>query len=225
MAVKRWFRTGTAVLALALTVLGACAEDAAEDDPVIAEPSTTAAPGSASTSAPPPNRVVENAADGFALEVPAGWKDIVINTETLQRFLAEGEADEAVANQIRTLAGRGGKLFAYDESRRTTNLNVLKLAKTPEATLESVAEGLPAQLAESGLRDVQVEMVTIGAGPAARAVGTQEVTGADGRKANLLQLQYWVIDDPDMFIAVFATDDPARDRATLETIAQSFRLL
>lgn len=214
---------GALVLALAAT---ACSEDASDQEPAAAQSSTTVPSGAPSSAPPPaPNRVVDLATEGFSIEVPAGWKDIVIDVEALQRLIAEGETDEAIANQVRTLAGRGGKLFAYDDSRRTTNLNVLKLSATPGATLQSIAEALPAQLGESGLRDVQVETVTIAAGEAVRAVGSQEVTGAGGNKATLLQLQYWVLDGNQMFISVFATDDPARDRTTLEAIAQSFKLL
>lgn len=167
-------------------------------------------------------QVVENAAENFAVEVPAGWMPIVIDTATLQRLFQEAgdEIDEAVENQIRLLAGRGGKLFAYDRARRTTNLNVLKLPPRPGVTTEQLAESLPAELSKE-LRDVTVESVTIGAGPAVKATGSRPV----GDDRNLFQLQYYVLTDDAMFIVVLATDDPARDRPVLEGIGQSFRLL
>lgn len=217
----RWsttWRTGAAGLVL-VTLAGACSGG---DGGADAEPSTTAASGPAA----PATRVIENKTDGFSIEIPSGWKDIVIDPDTIQRSFeaSGGKLDEAVANQVRTLAGRGGKLFAYDVAKRTTNLNVLKVPSSPGVTTEQVAQSLPAQLEQLGLTDVKVEMVTIAAGPAAKASGVQKVE-AGGKSVELLQLQYYVVVGPSTFIAILATDDPARDQTALEAIGQTFKLL
>lgn len=219
----RWsttWRTGAAGLVLVALAVG-CSDSGGGAD-AGGGPSTTAASGPGA----PATRVIESKADGFSIEIPSGWKDVVIDPDTLQRFLeaSGGKLDEAVANQVRTIAGRGGKLFAYDVSKRTTNLNVLKVPSSPGVTTEQVAQSLPAQLEQLGLTDVKVEMVTIAAGPAVKASGVQKVE-AGGKSVELLQLQYYVVVGPSTFIAILATDDPARDRGALEAIGQSFKLL
>ena len=195
---------------LAFTTAGACSDDGRD--------------GSPDDSGPPPAepQAVDNAAEKFGVTLPAGWKAILIDAAALERLLAEegDKLDQAIANQIRTLAGRGGKLFAYDESHRTTNLNVLKVSTPPGVTLEQLAQSLPAELGQN-LRDVTVETVQVASGPAVKASGTQSL---DSGKS-LLQLQYYVLVGDSMFITVLATDDATRDRPALEGIGQSFRLL
>lgn len=219
----RWsttWRAGAAGLVLVALAGAACFDGDGGAD-AGGGPSTTAASGPAA----PATRVIESKADGFSIEIPSAWKDVAIDPDITQRLFEDpGVLDEAVANQVRTLAGRGGKLFAYDVSKRTTNLNVLKVPSSPGVTTEQVAQSLPAQLEQLGLRDVKVETMTIAAGRAARASGVQKVE-AGGKSVELLQLQYYVVAGPSTFITILATDDPARDRAALVAIGQSFKLL
>jgi hypothetical protein len=214
----RWFPQ--AVLALVVALGGACSETGGGGQ--AAGSTTTAAAGAGA----PARRVVESKADGFSVEIPTGWKDILLDTATLNRVLVEageGKLDQAVANQVRTLAGRGGRLLAYDDAKRTTNLQVLKFPSSPGVTTEQLVKDLPAQLQQAGLANVTVEMVTTAGGPAAKATGVQAVEGGGGKQ--LLQLQYWVVSGPSTFAAVLGTDDPPRDQATLEAIGQTFKLL
>jgi hypothetical protein len=219
---------GAPVLALALVVAG-CSSD--EKQPAAAPDSgssTTAASGPTSSTGPLARRIVDVKAEGFTIEIPERWKEVVIDAASLQRLFQEqdGKLDQAINNQVRVLAQRNGKLFAYDDTKRTTNLNVLKIPSRPEATIEQLAEGLPAQLTEQKLRDVRVEMITLPGGrPGVRASGTSTVTAAEGRTADLFQLQYYALSGSFTFVAILATDEPARDQATMEAVGQTFTVL
>ena len=190
-----------------------------------AGPSTTAV-GAASSSAPGPARIVGGKEDGYTIQIPAGWTAIPIDNVTLQRLFEGKEPfDDAVANQIRILAGRNGKLFAYEDAHRTTNLNVLKVPATPGTTTESLVKDLPGQRAGMGLLDNTGEQVTRASGPAARASLTKPPVGSDGPAKGLFQLQYYALSGSDTFVCVLASDEPGRDRAQLEAIGQTFTLV
>jgi len=178
--------------------------------------------GSTSTTAPAGPHAVESAKDRFAVDLPAGWEHFLIDAATIERLFQEAgdKIDQAIANQIRTLVGRRGVLFAYDRAHRTTNLNVLKLTSTPGTTVEQLAQSLPAELSKE-LADVTVETVTLASGTAVKATGSKPLES--GKR--LFQLQYYVIAGDALFITVLATDDAARDRPALEGIGQSFGLL
>ncbi|HEY3241688.1 MAG TPA: hypothetical protein VGL92_19155 [Acidimicrobiia bacterium] len=214
-------------LTLALVVAGCSSDDkkpAAGGD----GSSTTTASGPTSSTGPLPRRVVDVKAEGFTIEVPESWKEVVIDAAALQRLAEQqgGKLDQAITAQIRVLAERNGKLFAYDDAKRTTNLNVLKIPSTSGATIEQFAQGLPGQLTEQKLRDVKVEMITLpGSRPGVKASGTSTVTAADGRTADLFQLQYYALSGSFTFVAILATDDPARDQATMEAVGQTFTVL
>jgi hypothetical protein len=218
-------RLGLPVVVLALVVAGCSSDDKKTET---AASSTTAASGPTSSTGPLARRVVDVRAEGFTIEIPQAWKDVVIDAAALQRLTQDqsGKLDQAITAQIRTLAQRNGKLFAYDDTKRTTNLNVLKVPSTSGATIQQLSEGLAAQLTEQKLRDVKVEMVTLpGNRPAAKASGTAMVTSADGRSADLFQLQYYALSGSFTFVAILATDDPARDQATMEAVGQTFTVL
>lgn len=218
---------GVAALVLALIVAGCSSDDKKPGESAGAASSTTAA-GPTSSTGPLARRVVDVRAEGFSIEIPQMWKDVVIDATALQRLAEQqsGKLDQAITAQIRTLAQRNGKLFAYDDTKRTTNLNVLKVPSTSGATIEQLSEGLAAQLTEQKLHDVKVEMVTLpGNRPAAKASGTATVTSVDGRSADLFQLQYYALSGSFTFVAILATDDPARDQATLEAVGQTFTVL
>ncbi len=220
-------RLGVAVLVLAL-IVAACSSGDRNSGAGAGGASSTTAAGATSSTGPLARRVVDVRAEGFTIEVPQGWKDVVIDAAALQRLTQQqnGKLDQAITAQIRTLAERNGKLFAYDDAKRTTNLNVLKVPSTSGATIEQLSEGLAAQLTEQKLRDVKVEMVTLpGSRPGVKASGTATVTSADGRSAELFQLQYYAISGSFTFVAILATDDPSRDQATLEALGQTFTVL
>jgi len=189
------------------------------------------AAASTTTTVPGPPRTVGGKADGYSIQIPAAWKDIAIDPATLQRVLVEdkssGKLDEAIKNQIRSLASTGGKLLAYDDTHRTTNINVLKVPAQPGQTTATLAASLPNQLAQlkPPMRDIKVETVKLGSGPAVRATGTQAVPVAKGATANLFQIHYYVVSGQDTYICILATDDPVRDQSKLETIGQTFTLV
>jgi hypothetical protein len=214
------------VLALAsvLVLAGGCSGAGDEGD-TAARPSTTAA-GATDATGPGSARIFGGKDDGYTIQIPAGWTAVPIDNATLQRLFEGKEPfDDAVANQIRILAGRNGKLFAYDDSHRTTNLNVLKVPATPGTTTESLVKDLPGQLAGMGLQDITVEQVTLASGPAARASLTKRPAGLGDPAKGLFQLQYYALAGSDTFICVLASDDPGRDRAQLEAIGQTFALV
>ncbi|MGH9034963.1 MAG: hypothetical protein ACRD0O_04300 [Acidimicrobiia bacterium] len=221
-------RLGAPALVLALVVAGCSSGDEPPDAAPTGGSSSTTAGGPTSSTGPQARRVVDVKAEGFTIEIPQGWKDVVIDATALQRLTEDqgGALDQAITNQIRTLAQRNGKLFAYDDTKRTTNLNVLKIPSTSGATIDQLAEGLPEQLTGQKMRDVKVEMVTLPGGrPGAKASGTATVTAADGRTADLFQLQYYALAGSFTFVAMLATDDPARDQATMEAVGQTFTVL
>lgn len=217
-------RLGVPAVVLALVMAG-CSSGDKKPDAASAGGSSTTAGGPTSSTGPLARRVVDLKAEGFTIEIPVGWKDVVIDAAALQRLTESqsGGLDQAITAQIRVLAQRNGKLFAYDDSKRTTNLNVLKIPSTSGASIEQLAQELPAQLTAQKLRDVKVEMVTLPGGrPGAKASGTATVSAGDGRTADLFQLQYYALSGSFTFVAILATDDPARDQATLEASGQTF---
>jgi hypothetical protein len=190
--------------------------------------STTTAGGPAPSTAPQARRVVDVRAEGFTIEIPQTWKEVVIDAAALQRLTQEGGGglDAAITAQIRVLAQRNGKLFAYDDTKRTTNLNVLKIPSASGATIDQLLEGLAGQLTEQQLRDVKVEPITLPGGrPGAKASGTSTVDAGGGRTADLFQLQYYALSGNFTFVAILASDDPARDQATMEAVGQTFTVL
>ena len=220
-------RLSAPVLALALVMAG-CASGDKEPAAAPDGGSSTTATGPTSSTGPLARRVVDVKAEGFTIEIPERWKEVVIDATALQRLTQEqgGKLDQAITNQVRVLAQRNGKLFAYDDAKRTTNLNVLKIPSGSGATVEQLAEGLPAQLAEQKLRDVKVESVTLpGNRPGVKASGTATVTASDGRTVDLFQLQYYALSGSFTFVAILATDEPARDQATMEAVGQTFTVL
>jgi hypothetical protein len=221
-------RPGAPVLALAVLLAGCSSDDKKPAAAPEGGSSTTAASGPTSSTGPLPRKVVDVKAEGFTIEVPQSWKEVVIDATALQRLTQEqgGKLDQAITAQIRVLAERNGKLFAYDDAKRTTNLNVLKIPSTSGATIEQLAQGLATQLTAQKLRDVKVESVTLpGSRPGVKASGNSTVAAADGRTADLFQLQYYALSGNFTFVAILATDDPARDQATLEAVGQTFTVL
>ncbi len=221
-------RLGVPVFVLALLVAGCSSGDESSGGASEGGSSTTAASGPTSSTGPLARRVVDLRTEGFTIEVPQPWKDVVIDAAALQRLTESqgGKLDQAITAQIRVLAQRNGKLFAYDDTKRTTNLNVLKIPSTSGATIDQLAESLPAQLTEQKLRDVKVEKVTLPGGrPGVKASGTATVTASDGRTADLFQLQYYALSGSFTFVAILASDDPARDQATMEAVGQTFTVL
>lgn len=211
-------------MALALALAG-CSSGGTDDTAAGDGSSTTAASGPTSSTGPQARRVVDVSAEGFTIEIPERWKEVVIDAAALQRLAQEdGGGDDAAVNaQIRVLAQRNGKLFAYDDTKRTTNLNVLKIPSTSGATIDQLLEGLAAQLTAQGLRDVKVEPITLpGSRPGAKASGTSTVDAGGGKTAELFQLQYYALSGSFTFVAILASDDPARDQATMEAIGQTF---
>ena len=211
-------------MALALALAG-CSSGGTDDTAAGDGSSTTAASGPTSSTGPQARRVVDVSAEGFTIEIPERWKEVVIDAAALQRLAQEGGGgdDAAVNAQIRVLAQRNGKLFAYDDTKRTTNLNVLKIPSTSGATIDQLLEGLAAQLTAQGLRDVKVEPITLpGSRPGAKASGTSTVDAGGGKTAELFQLQYYALSGSFTFVAILASDDPARDQATMEAIGQTF---
>ncbi|MGH9004838.1 MAG: hypothetical protein ACRDYV_17080, partial [Acidimicrobiia bacterium] len=189
---------------------------------------TTTAGGATSSTGPAARRVVDVRAEGFTIEIPEKWKEVVIDAAALQRLTESGgdALDQAITAQIRVLAERNGKLFAYDDTKRTTNLNVLKIPSTSGATIEQLLEGLAAQLTAQQLRDVKVEPITLPGGrPGATASGTSTVDAGGGKTADLFQLQFYALSGSFTFVAILATDDPARDQATMEAVGQTFTVL
>jgi hypothetical protein len=187
-----------------------------------------AATGASTTTATGPPRTVGGKADGYSIQIPAGWQDIAIDPAALQRVLIEDKTkaklDDAIKNQVRTLASTGGKLLAYDDSHRTTNINVLRVPAEKGQTTATLAAGLPGQLAQQNppMRDVRVETVKRGTDQAVKATGTQPVPGGN---VSLFQIQYYVLSGQDLYICILATDDPGRDQAKLEAIGQTFTLV
>ena len=214
------------VLMLALALAGCSSGD--NDGSAAAASSTTAGSGPTSSTAPQARRVIDVRAEGFTIEIPESWKEVVIDAAALQRLTQEGGGgfDGAITAQIRVLAQRNGKLFAYDDTKRTTNLNVLKIPSASGATIDQLLEGLAAQLTEQKLRDVKVEPITLPGGrPGARASGTSTVDAGGGKTADLFQLQYYALSGSFTFVAILASDDPARDQATMEAVGQTFTVL
>ena len=218
---------GTPLLLLAL-VLAGCAGDSDGAASEGGSSTTSAAGGPTSSTAPQARRVVDVRAEGFTIEIPQTWKEVVIDAAALQRLTQEGGGglDAAITAQIRVLAQRNGKLFAYDDTKRTTNLNVLKIPSASGATIDQLLEGLAGQLTEQQLRDVKVEPITLPGGrPGAKASGTSTVDAGGGRTADLFQLQYYALSGNFTFVAILASDDPARDQATMEAVGQTFTVL
>ena len=218
---------GTSMLVLVLLVAG-CSSGGESGTAAGDGSSTTTAGGPAPSTAPQARRVVDVRAEGFTIEIPQAWKEVVIDAAALQRLTQEGGGglDAAITAQIRVLAQRNGKLFAYDDTKRTTNLNVLKIPSASGATIDQLLEGLAGQLTEQQLRDVKVEPITLPGGrPGAKASGTSTVDAGGGRTADLFQLQYYALSGSFTFVAILASDDPARDQATMEAVGQTFTVL
>lgn len=230
---SRRFRA-VAVFAVAVLIPSSACSDDKDSTAKCQETTTTAGGAPAPSGAPAGFVAVDVPAEGFSLALPSTWKQVVIDGKTIERVAAEQEkkvskTQKVVNDQIRSLAGVNGKLFAYDTCIGTTTLSVVR-SEVRGVNLEAVEQIIPAQFTQQGMRDIKTEKVTIAAGPAVRVEANQDFTRSDGKKVNLFRLQYYVISAPQgpdntskQFILTLATDDPGRDRAALEAIGQTFK--
>lgn len=230
---SRRFRA-VAVLAVAVLLAGSACSDDKNSTAKCQETTTTAAGAAAPSGSPGGFVAIDVPAEGFSLALPSTWNQVVIDSKAIERVAAEREkkvsrTQKVVNDQIRSLAGVNGKLFAYDTCIGTTTLSVVK-SEVRGVNLEAVAQIIPAQFTQQGMRDIKTETVTIAAGPAVKVEATQAFERSDGKTVDLFRLQYYVLSAPQgpenaskQFILTLATDDPGRDRAALEAIGQTFK--
>jgi hypothetical protein len=221
-----------AVVIAAVVAGPACSRD--KNSLAKCQSTTTTATGAPAPAGTPAGFVaVDVPAEGFSLAVPATWKQVVIDPQTVQRLVTEAnkkvsKTEEVVNNQVKALSNVNGKLFAYDTCIGTTTLSVVK-SDVRGVNLDAVEQIIPAQFTQQGMRDIQTEKVTIAAGPAVRVIATQEFKRSDGKTVDLFRVQYYVLSAPNpdqvsqQFILTLATDNPGRDRPALESIGQTFK--
>jgi hypothetical protein len=219
------------VVAALVLVGSACSNDKEAK----CESTTTTAAGAPAPSGTPSGFVsLDVPAEGFSLALPSTWKQVVIDAQLVQRLVAGSDkkvskTEQVVNDQVKALSNVNGKLFAYDTCIGTTTLSVVK-SDVRGVNLEAVAQIIPAQFTQQGMRDIKTETVTIAAGPAVKVEANQDFTRSDGKKVDLFRLQYYVLSAPQapdntskQFILTLATDDPGRDRPVLEAIGQTFK--
>jgi hypothetical protein len=230
---SRHFLAGTAIAAAVVLAGAACSRD--KNSLAKCQSTTTTAAGTPAPAGTPAGFVaVDVPAEGFSLALPATWKQVVIDDKIVQRLVAEANkkvsrTEQVVNDQVKALSNVNGKLFAYDTCIGTTTLSVVK-TEVRGVNLEAVAQIIPAQFTQQGMRDIKTETVTIAAGPAVKVEANQDFTRSDGKKVDLFRLQYYVLSAPQgpdnmskQFILTLATDDPGRDRPVLEAIGQTFK--
>jgi hypothetical protein len=218
------------VVVAALVLAGSACSN---DKEAKCESTTTTAKGAPGPAGTPSGFVsLDVPAEGFSLALPSTWSQVVIDAERVQRLVTDADkkvskTQKVVNDQVKALSNANGKLFAYDTCIGTTTLSVVK-TEVPAVSLEDVAKIIPAQFTQQGMRDIKTETVTIAAGPAVKVEANQDFTRSDGKKVVLFRVQYYVLSAPQnerskQFILTLATDNPTRDRPTLEAIGQTFK--
>ena len=192
-----------------------------------AEVATIAAAAPAAPAAPAlPGgwRTVGDAAAGFSVALPGGWTDVALDAVTMDRLLnevrtADPELGANLGHQARQAAAAGGRLLAFETDRRgALNMTVIT-SDSGGATLGEVERDMTAELAALGVADISQERVTLAAGPALRL--TYGVRVAD---IGVRQVVHMVIGGGNVFAVTVTTDDPERDRPTIDGIAHSFTI-
>lgn len=231
-------------LALVATVAVACEGEPSGTDTAPPGSATTvttgAAPATPSRPAATPEgyRRIDVAAEGFTVDVPAGWQDVPYDPEAIRALVESSrEANPELAALLESSAASPGgeaKLLVVDAGEPGANLNVLKvpnerpltadeLEEARDALLDpAVTSGIDAQLEAAGAQDIRREKAELTAGPALRASYVLPLQSPDGVVRHVAGVQYYVPAVDAVFILSLSTPDPAAYAADFDRIAQSF---
>lgn len=201
--------------------LGACTGD---EKPERATPTTARATGSGDPATPDGYRPVAVEAEGFALAIPADWKDIPLTAEELAPFLeANPEITRLVGDDPAAFLERT-KFFAYDDSGSGTNVNVVK-SPAEGASVDDLVAGLHEVLVgQLKAKEVSVERADAPAGRAARASYVLPFNLPDGSTADVTQVQYHFIKGDVDYVVTFTLFGEFIGRDLPDRVVRAFRL-
>ena len=178
-------------------------------------------------------------ADGFAVALPAGWKQIDLDPETLDSVLNDLKKQNPdlgflIEGQARQLLATGVRFWAFDLSPASlasgygTNFNILKQPMTTRVGIDFVAQLVAGQLenVSNVVKPVKYRRADLPTGDSAVLEYRMSLKTPQG-DVMLSITEYLVLTDDDMYAITFGTTAAQADKyaPTFEKVAQSFRLL
>ena len=134
------------------------------------------------------------------------------------------QKESSVADAVKALVDQGGLLYASDTSnpgKFLTNVNLIKVQGV-EGGLGLLQQQAQSQLTAAGATNVSSSQVQLPAGDAVRTTYTVPVTLADGTQAEIAGLQVYFLNDSNLFVLTFSTDNPDKYSQTFDQIIATF---
>lgn len=122
------------------------------------------------------------AADRFSIVVPEAWQALLLDeTGTITSDPADAPPLAQPLEQLALAAAlQGGNLLAVPDGTASTNLLVVALGPEESPTEATLTDGFRARLAESGVTEMEVEMIDLPAGRAVHGQYVQTLESPDG---------------------------------------------
>lgn len=206
-----------------------------------ASPSPTPAPSpspspspAASSGAGGTTGTVEIPGKGFRITLPEGWQAIELDQDSIdaitELFPEDSDIGELLKSQAGNLALAGVELFAVDPrpdslvNGTAPNLNVIVQPKPEGLSVELLGTVAQQQLeAIDAFSGIEVETVTLPAGPAVKATYQAEQALAGGGAVKAVGRQYYLASDDWLYIVTMTggSDDLS---ATFDEMADSIEI-
>jgi len=222
---------------------GASAKAVASSGPSEA-PSAAASPTAAPTAtpAPAPTKVpgtgkVTDKADGFAITLPAGWRQIPLDGSENAQIEATLPANSQLSGTLEattsSAAAKGFAMFAMDLSTATLSGKVFSgleiqaaaPSNVPLSLMEPLVTGLLDQA--PGVSGVAAKIVTLPAGQAIRVTYTLITTTSSGQSVKLAGTDYVLVSSKHTYTVTFLVSyaDASAGRSKADSIMKSFDIL
>ena len=178
--------------------------------------------------------VYELPAEGFALELPPGWRQFDMDPKTFEAKFKEAMKKnpqlEPMLGSLRQQIAGGVKFFGFDEAMQggfTTNINVIRLPLTPGENLDSAVADALTQYANmpSVIKPVTHERLTMATGDRERIKVKMTVNSATGQQITIATTQFILTKDKNGYSVTLTTtaDQESKYAATFDRIGRSFR--
>jgi len=180
--------------------------------------------------------VYEVPAEGFALELPPGWRQFDMDPKTFEAKFKEAMKKnpklEPMLGSLRQQIVGGVKFFGFDEAMQggfTTNINVLRLPLARGENLDSAVADALTQYANmpSVIKPVTHERLTMATGDRERIKSKMTMNSPTGQQFTIAVTNFILTTDKDGYVVTLTTttDQEAKYAATFDRIGRSFRFI
>ena len=204
-----------ATLVAAGGLAAACSGAGITSQPLPLSASATTVPSTAATTAraaaaPPGFTGFTSDADRFSLSVPSDWRQVDPASPGAARAMEElARSNEKLAPLLTMdLAAQGIKFLAVDQDGNSVNVVVKPALGALPSDLPDLVDEIKAQYESLGATLRSNETVRVGGHEALRLTLDVQLTGPDGRKVTLGEVQYFLVANDLVYIVTMAGDSP-----------------